>query len=86
MVGSLVIGDQIRQTHIRFRNVADYESYIYAIDQNYETDDAIFNGYIHKINTSQFNKVNRCQYGNGFDFKYEIIEYQDNNCFITPER
>ena len=82
MVGNLKVGDQIRQTHIRSRNMDDYEAYINAIDQDYESEDAIFKGYIYKLNSPQFNKVNRSQYGNGCDFKHEIIEYRGNNCFI----
>ena len=82
MVGNLKVGDQIRQTNIRFRNMDDFEAYLNAIDQDYESEDAIFNGYIYKIDTPQFNKVNRSQYGNGCDFKHEIIEYRGNNCFI----
>ena len=54
-VGNLKVGDQIRQTNIRFRNINDYEAYINAIDEGYVAEDAIFNGYIHKL-TSQFNK------------------------------
>ena len=46
MVGRLSIGDQIRETHIRFRKITGYESYINAIDEIYEAKDAIFNGYI----------------------------------------
>ena len=46
MVGELSIADHIRQTHIRFRNINDYESYINAIDQDYESEDATFNDYI----------------------------------------
>ena len=38
-----------------------------------------------KINTPQFNLVNRSQYGNGCDFKQEIIEYRGNNCFIPTK-
>ena len=34
MVGKLSIGDQIRATHIRFRNNNDYECFFNAIDQN----------------------------------------------------
>ena len=45
IVGSLVIGDQIRQTHSRFRNITDYESSNNAIDHDYDSEDAIFNGY-----------------------------------------
>ena len=48
MVGRLHIGDQIRTTHIRFRKIADYESYINAMHQDYESEDVIFNGYIYK--------------------------------------
>ena len=51
MIGNLKVGDQIRQTHIRFRNITDYEAFINAIDQVYETADSIFNGYIHKKDT-----------------------------------
>ena len=29
--------------------------------------------------------VNRSQYGNGYDFKHEIIEYRGNNCFIPTK-
>ena len=85
MVGSLKVGDQIRQTHIRFRNMDDFESYINAIDEVFEAEDAIFIGYIFKINTPQFNLFNRSQYGNGCDFKHEIIEYHGNNCFIPTK-
>ena len=82
MVGNLKVGDQIRQTNIRFRNMDDFEAYINSIDQDYDSDDCIFNGYIYKLNTSQFNKVNRSQYGNGCSFDKIIIEYRGNNCFI----
>ena len=85
MVGTLLVGDQLRQTHIRFRKMIDFESYINSIDQDYDSDDAIFNGYIYKIDTPIFNKVNRSQYGNGCDFKHEIIEYRGNKCFIPTK-
>ena len=63
----------------------DFEAYINSIDKGYDAEDAIFNGYIYKLNTPQFNKVNRSQYGNGCDFKHEIIEYRGNNCFIPTK-
>ena len=85
MVGNLKVADQIRQTHIRFRNISDYEAYINAIDQDYDSEDAISNGYIYKINTPQFNKVNSSQYGNGCSFDKIIIEYRGNNCFIPTK-
>ena len=85
MVGNLKVGEQIRQTHIRFRNISDYEAYINAIDQDYDSEDAIFNGYIYKLNTPQFNKVNRSQYGNGCSFDKIIVEYRGNNCYIATK-
>ena len=45
MIGKLSIGDQILETHIRFRNINDYEAFFNAVDQDYESEDAIFNGY-----------------------------------------
>ena len=85
MVGTLIVGDQLRQTHIRFRKMIDFETYINSIDQDYDSDDSLFNGYISKINTPIFNKVKRSQYGNGCDFKHEIIEYRRNNCFVPTK-
>ena len=85
MVGNLKVGDQIRQTHIRFRNMDDFEAYFNAIDESYDAEDAIFKGYIYKLETPQFNKVNRSQNGNGCDFKHEIIDYRVNNCFIPTK-
>ena len=84
IVGNLKVGDQIRQTHFRFRNIDDFEAYINAIDEG-DAEDAIFNCYVLKLDTPQFNKVNRSQYGNGCDFKHEIIEYRGNNCFIPTK-
>ena len=85
MFGNLKVGDQIRQTHIRFKNTSDYEAYINSIDQDYDSEDSIFNGYIYKINTPQFNKVNRSQYGNGCDFDKIFVEYRGNNCYIPKD-
>ena len=85
MVGNLKVGNQIRQTHIRFRNMDDFEAYINAIGESYDAEHAIFNGYFYKLNTPHFNKVNRSQYGNGCHFKHEIIEYRGNTCYIPTK-
>ena len=85
MVGTLLVGDQVRQTHVRFRNMDDFEAYINSIDQDYDSDDSIFIGYIYNIDTPQFNKVNRSQYGNGCSFDKIILEYKGNNCFIPTK-
>ena len=86
LIGTLIVGDQTKQTHIRFRNMDAFESYINKIDDGYDADDTIFNGYIYKIDTPQFNKVNRSQYGIGCFFDKIIIEYRGNNCFIPTKR
>ena len=85
MVGKLKVGDQIRQTNIRFRNTNDFEAYINSIDEGYDAEDSIFNGYIYKLDTPQFEKVNRSQYGNGCSFDKIIEEYIGNNCFIPTK-
>ena len=79
------VGDQNRQTHIRFRNFTDYETCISSIDQDYESEDAIFNDCIYKLNTPQFNIVNRSRYGNGCNFQQHILEYQAKNCYIPSD-
>ena len=43
------------------------------------------NGYVYKINTPQFNLVNRSQYVIGCDLKLEIIEYRGDICFIRTK-
>ena len=85
MVGSLIIGDQVRQTLFGLKNKDDYESYINSIDEGYDSEDSVFNGYNYKINTPQFNLVNRPQCAKRCDFKHEIIEYRGNNCFIPSK-
>ena len=85
MDGDLKVGDQIRRTVTRFKNMDNFEAYINSIDQDYDSGDAIFNEYVYKLDTPQFNKVNKSQYGNGCDFKHEIIEYRGNNCFIPTK-
>ena len=82
MVGNLKVGDRILDTHIRFRNIDNFEAFINSIDQDYDSEDAIFNGYIYKLDTPQFNLVNKSHYGNGCCFDKIIVEYQGNNCFI----
>ena len=85
MIGRLKIAHQTRETHIRFRNIDDFEAYINATDQDYESDDGIFNGYVFKLNAPQFNLVSRSRCGNGCDFKHGIIEFRGNNCFIPTK-
>ena len=84
-VGKISIGDQIRTTLIRFRNIADYEAYTDAIDQDYESEDAIVIGYFYENNTPQINLVNRSQYGIRCDFKHQIKKHRGNSCNIPTK-
>ena len=56
-----------------------------SINEDYDAEDSIFNGYIYKIKTPQFNLGNSSQYAKGCDFKHEIIEYRGINCFIPTK-
>ena len=80
--GSMVIGPVEHKRNIRIRNMDDFESYINAIDIDYDSEDVIFLGWLYKLNTPEFNKVNRSQYGRGTDFKQAIVEYAGKNCYI----
>ena len=48
----LKVGDQIRQTRIRFRFMDDFEVYFNKIGQDYESEESIFKGYIYKLKNS----------------------------------
>ena len=79
----MLVGEIEQKTNVRFKNVDDFESYINAIDNSgYDSEDVIFTGWLYKLNTPEFKKVNRSQYGRGTDFKQDIVEYIGNNCYI----
>ena len=61
----------------------DFEAYINSIVEDYDSEDAIFNGYNYKLDTPQFKEVNRSQNGDGCDFTHESIENRGTNCYIT---
>ena len=63
----------------------NFEAFFNKIDQDYDSEDSIFDGYIYKLDTPQVKKVNRSQYGIGCDFKHEIIEYRGNNSYIPTK-
>ena len=83
LIGSMLVGEVEQKTNIRFKNVDDFESYNNAIDNSgYDSEDVIFTGWLYKLNTPEFKKVNRSQYGRCTDFKQDIVEYIGNNCYI----
>ena len=74
LIGSMLVGEIEQKTNIRFKNVDDSENYINAIDNSgYDSDDVFFRGWLYKLNTPEFKKVNRSQYGRGTDFKQVIV-------------
>ena len=56
---STVIGPIKHKTKLRFRNSDNFESYINAIVNDYDSEDFTFTGYVFKLKTPQFNIVNR---------------------------
>ena len=81
MIGSMLIGEIEQKTKIRFRNVEDFKNYFIAIDDDYDSGDVIFPGWLYGLNTPEFNKANRSQYDRGTDFKQDIVELLGNNCY-----
>ena len=71
-----------QKTNIRFENIDAFETYINAIDVDYDSEDVIFTGWSYKMNTADFKRVNRTPYGRGTDFKQDIVEYTGNDCYI----
>ena len=83
LIGSMLVGEIEQKTKIRFKNVDDFESYMNAIDNSgYDSEDVVFTGWLYKLNTLEFKKVNRSQNGRGTDFKHDFVEYIGNNCYI----
>ena len=60
----------------------DFESYINAIDVDYDSEDVTFTGYVYKFYTPHFKVVKRSVYGKGTNYMQEIVEYHGQNCYI----
>ena len=80
--GLMIIGPIAHKTNIRFKNEDDFESYINAIDIDYDSKDVTFTGYVYKLNTPQFKVVKRSVYGKSTNYMQEIVEYHGKNCNI----
>ena len=79
----MLIGELEQKTKIRFKNVDDFETYSNAIDNScYDSNDVTFTGWLYKLKTPEFNKVNRSQYGRGTGFKQDIVDNIGINCYI----
>ena len=62
--------------------MVDFESYINAIDVDYDSEDVTFTGYVYIISTLQFKVVERSAYGKGTNYMQEVVEYLGQNCYI----
>ena len=81
MIGSLLIGEIEQKTNFRSKKIDDFETFINAIERcGHDSDDVVFTGWLYKLNTPEFKKINRSQYGRGTDFEQDIVEYIGNNC------
>ena len=56
------------------------ESYINAIDNDYDSEDVTFTGYVYNLKTPQFNVVKRSVYAKGSDYMQEIVKYHGQKC------
>ena len=61
----MFIGPVVRKTNIGFTNMDDFESYLNAVDFDYDSRDVTFTGYVCKKNTHQFKVVKRSAYAKG---------------------
>ena len=52
--GIFIILPVEHKTNIRFKNTDDFESYLNAIDIDFDRGDVAFTGYVFKLNTRQF--------------------------------
>ena len=74
MIGDPNIGNHKQTTAMRFKKIAQFESYINSIDMNYGAEETTSTAYIFKLNTPNFNKFNRSKYGKRLDFKQVFLE------------
>ena len=83
LTGFMLTGEKEQKTNTMFENVKNLETYVNVIDNGGEdSGDFFFTGWLYKLNTTEVNKVSRSQYGEGTDFKQDIVEYIGNNCYI----
>ena len=81
-IGKLIIREMEQKTNFGFRNVEDFETYINAIDVDYDSEDVFVIGCLYKLNIPQLNMVKRSQYGRSTDFKQHFVENIRNKCYI----
>ena len=80
--GLMITGHVEHKTNLRFKSMDDFESYINAIDVDYDSENGTFTGYIYELNTLKFKDVKRSAYGKGTNYMQESVEHHGQNCFI----
>ena len=80
--GLMVTGHVEHKTNFTFRIMDDFESYINAIDFDYDSGVLIFTGNVYKLFTPQFNVANRSAYDEGTHYGQKIDEYYGKNFSI----
>ena len=58
----MLIDELEQNTIIRFESFDDFENYINTVDEGYGSEDVFLTGWLYKLNTLEFNKVNGPQY------------------------
>ena len=54
MIGFMLIGEMEQKTNIRFKNTEYFESYIIAIDIDYDSEDVILTGWLYNSHTQTY--------------------------------
>ena len=78
----MTIGPVEHKTNVRFKNMDDFESYINAIDIDYDSEDVTFTGFVYNLKTPQFKFVKRSACGKSPNYMQKIVEYHGQNVFI----
>ena len=78
----MIIGPSEHRTKIRFKNMDVFESYINAIEIDYDSEDVTFTGYVYKLITPHFNVAKRSAYAKSTNFMQENVENDGYNCYI----
>ena len=68
LIGSIVIGENFRKTHIWFRNITEYGTHFYSNDEGYNAVDPMFEGYFFLLQNPVFFLASLSWFGRGVDF------------------
>ena len=72
-IGSMLRGEIEQKTDIRLLNVDDFERFINAADVDFDSEDTIFTGRVHRLNKTLFIEINISQNGRGTKLKQDFF-------------